>query len=79
MSQTIVAVGAAHYPVLPSYKVSFTVRDRLELVQKGDYLCFGGNVTDLSSWTRIHPDSAMIGQPANTFTDKPIGFKLPIE
>ena len=75
----IVAIGAAHYPILPSYEVTFTVREPAELVQKGDYLCIGDNPRDLHCWTRIHPDSAMVGQPANHFTSNHIGYKHPIE
>ena len=56
-----------------SYTIRFSIREPDELVQIEDYLCFGCDQSKLSSWTKLHPESEMIGKPACTFTHLPIG------
>jgi len=76
--QTVTAIGSGVYPILPPYQVRFLLRSEDELVQVGDYYCFGLNPHNLHSWTKIHPDSPMIGKQASHYTRAPIGVKIPL-
>jgi hypothetical protein len=69
-----IATGGKNTRLLRPYKVKFVVRHFDELVCKDDYLCIG-DPSSVYDWTKIHPESIMIGRPANAFTLLPIGRK----
>jgi hypothetical protein len=67
--------GKGKPPILPSYTVTINVLDPLDIIAKGDYICVGDDIHSVHSWSKIHPETIMIGNTAGTYKGAKFGRK----